>query len=87
MTHPQPQPNTPASATIAFGSWPTSLHGIPAVADADTPGYVTIVLGSLSHSSLPVFLTVSSLEWLDDLESAVQIARARGIVSAGMVTP
>ena len=59
------------------------LYRTPAAALAIEPGQVTIILGN-TISGLPVTLTVTSLEWLDDLEDAIQVARAQGVVQGDM---
>ena len=72
------------SARLQVGSpHSVGLYRIPAVSEVTEPGQVTLILGS-TLSGLPVTLTITSLEWLDDLAEAVAIARARGIVQAGM---
>jgi hypothetical protein len=73
-----------ASARLDTGTGhPMGVHRTPAAAPVTTPGEITIVLGT-TPSGLPVTLAVTSLEWLDDLESAIRQARAAGVVEAGM---
>jgi hypothetical protein len=74
--------SAPPARVDLGGGYSCGLRGIPA-APAAADGTVTIVLGALP-SGRPLVITVTSLEWLDDLESAVQVARARGVVEAGM---
>jgi hypothetical protein len=62
---------------------PVLLHGTPAVSPDYHPGEVTIVLGHTPYGE-PVTLTVSSLEWAEDLEDAARVAWAGGIVEADM---
>jgi hypothetical protein len=57
----------------------------PCASPVTGPGEVVITLGLLP-SGRPLTLTVTSLEWLDDLTEAVQQARAAGIVEGGMMT-
>jgi hypothetical protein len=47
------------------------------------PGEVSVILGT-TMSGLPIIVTATSLEWLDDLEEAIREARAAGVVQAGM---
>ena len=81
------QPNTPPPARIDFGcGYYTGLYRKPValpVAIDDPPGQVTLILGEL-HSGHPARITVTDLAWLDQLESAIQAARAEGVVEAGM---
>jgi hypothetical protein len=74
--------NPPARVDLGGGYF-CGLYGIPA-APAAADGSVTIELGRLP-SGRPLFITVTSLEWLDDLASALQVAQARAVVEAGMV--
>jgi hypothetical protein len=73
----------PPSAAIAIGETGSGLYGSPVAAEDTVPGAAGVILG-FTYSGLPVVLAVTSLEWLDDLEAAVRLARARGIISAGM---
>lgn len=77
-----------ASARLYIAGHGMGVHRTPhAPDDAGHPGHAVIELG-VTPSGLPVILTASSAEWLDDLESAVQVARARLIVQrAPAVTP
>ena len=81
---------TPASAVLREGNHaPIPLHGTPAVAPASRPGEVTIVLGYMNcgncgTATMPVTVTLTSLEWAEDLESAARVAWAGGIVPPGM---
>jgi hypothetical protein len=88
MTHPN-SPGPRASAVIRVGDHaPALLLGAP-VAVPPGPGAAGVILGWTGHGD-PVYLQATSLEWLDDLESAVQVARAQGVIESGMtlaVTP
>ena len=83
---------TGASAVLRVGNHaPVPLHGTPAVDHGhDHPGEVTIVLGYMNDPAhpgclgQPVTITLTSLEWAEDLESAARVAWAGGIVQAGM---
>jgi hypothetical protein len=78
---------TAASAVLRVGCHaPVPLHGTPAVAVDCHPGEVTVILGYDSHGQ-PVTLTITSIEWADDLTDAGGEAAARGIVRAGMIRP
>ena len=73
-----------ASAVLRIGSHaPVLLHGTPAVSPDYHPGEVTIVLGH-TPAGEPVTITVSSLEWTEDLEDSARVAWAGGVVRAGM---
>ena len=75
---------TATAARIDFGCgyW-TGLYRKPMAMPAGTPGHITLVLAEL-HSGHAVLIDVTDLAWLDQLESAVQAARAAGVVEAGM---
>lgn len=70
------------AARICLGEVGTVLYRTP-VSAAASAGKVTILLG-YAPSGTPVTLESASLDWLDDLESAIQVARAAGIVEAGL---
>ncbi len=72
-----------APALISIGQDGCHLHGAPVAAPDTVPGAVGIILG-FTCDGRPVILASESLEWLDDLEAAAQVARSRGIVQAGM---
>ncbi len=73
-----------AAARIDLGSgYSCNLYSVPAAPPVTAPGRIALVLGTMP-SGRPLVVTVTSLEWLDDLESAVQMARARAIVEADM---
>ncbi len=74
---------TPAARIDLGSGYSCNLYGVPAAPAAAGPGKVTLVLGALP-SGRPIAITVTSLQYLDDLESAVQMARARAVVEAGM---
>jgi hypothetical protein len=77
---------TAASAVQRTGSHaPVLLLGTPVTCPPE-PGAASIILGWDRHGD-PVILTATSIEWLDDLEAAVQAARAQGIVEADMAVP
>ena len=61
----------------------TGVYLTPSAVTVTAPGEVVIMLGALP-SGRPLTLTVTSLEWLDDLEEAVREAHAAGIVRAAM---
>lgn len=63
-----------ASASIGYGANTVPITGIPVARRGDKPGVFIIILGYLPSGS-PVRLTVTSYEWLDDLEAASQHAR------------
>jgi hypothetical protein len=72
------------SARIGYGiSHRAGLYGTPAALPVTRRGEIRIALGQLP-SGRTAELTVTSLEWLDDLESAIQAARAAAVVQGGM---
>jgi hypothetical protein len=79
------QSSNPARIDFGCGYY-TGLHRTPRVLPAAEPGHVTLILGQLC-SGHPVLIDITELEWLDQLESAVQAARAEGVVEAGMTLP
>ena len=78
-----PSLNLPPSAALAVGDSSAALHGTPLAEQTAVPLAAGILLGR-TCGGVPVRLAATSLEWLDDLEAAIQIARARGIIEAGM---
>lgn len=72
-----------AAARVDLYGYSCNLYPAPSALPVTSPGVVTLILGNLP-SGRPLAVTVTSLEWLDDLESAVRAARARAIVEAGM---
>jgi len=73
-----------ASAVLRIGNHaPVPLHGAPAVTPDCRPGEVTIALG-YDSLGLAVTLTITKLEWADDLLLADLDAAACGVVRAGM---
>ena len=68
------------SARLVIHGHGCNLYRVPAAAAAE-PGAARVFLGN-TISGLPVAITVTSLEWLDELESAIQVARAQFIVQA-----
>lgn len=77
-----------ASAVLRNGDHaPVLLLGAPVACPPAGPGAAAVILG-WTPAGEPLFLTVTTIEWLDDLAEAIQVARAQGIVEAGMaVTP
>lgn len=76
------QPNS-ASAHLAIGDGHgqrVPLNRTP-VADVTAPGRPRLILG-WSNGGAPIILHVCSLEWLDDLEDAIQAIRDRGRLQA-----
>jgi excisionase family DNA binding protein len=87
LARPRPRPETPsryaprASARIRFGTKSAAaLCGTPEAAPG-TPGEAAVILGQNTAGG-DIILAASSLEWLDDLESAIQAARARFVIAA-----
>ena len=81
----------PASAVLRVGDHaPVPLHGAPATDHGDHPGEVIIVVGYMhdpAHPGCfgkPITLTITSLAWAEDLDSAARVAWAGGLVSGGM---
>ena len=75
---------TAASAVLRVGDRaPELLQGIPVVSPDYTPGEVTIILG-YTRDDQPVTVTISALEWTEDLEDASRVAFAVGVVQVGM---
>ena len=75
---------TGASAVLRVGNHaPEPLYGVPVVSPDYTPGEVTIIIGKTRDGGL-VTITITSLEWDEDLEDAARVAWAGGIVEADM---
>lgn len=75
---------TAASAVLRVGGHaPELLQGIPVVSPDYKPGEVTIILG-YTRDEQPVTVTITSLEWTEDLEDASRVAFAVGVVRVGM---
>jgi hypothetical protein len=73
-----------ASAVLRVGDRaPELLQGIPVVSPDYKPGEVTIVIGR-TRDEQPVTITITSLEWTEDLEDAARVAFAVGVVRVGM---
>jgi hypothetical protein len=73
-----------ASARFALGDEAACpVYYTPQAAAVSEPGTVTVILG-YTPSGRAVSLHVTSLAWLDDLESAVRAARAQDGDGAGM---
>jgi hypothetical protein len=76
-------PGPAPSARITIGADEADVYWTPQCGQIPVPGTAGVILG-WTVDAQAVVLTCTSLEWLDDLESAIQIARAQGIVQAGM---
>ena len=75
----------PLAAQMSLGSRVSmDLYGDPEAGQVPVPGTAAFILG-WTVDLLPVVVVSPSLEWLDALEYAIQVARAQGIVQAGMV--
>ena len=73
-----------ASARVDLGAgYACSLHRKPMAMPVTGPGMVTLALGELPSGRL-LTITVTDLAYLDLLESAIQAARAEGVIEAGM---
>jgi MerR family regulatory protein len=86
--YPRPEASRHAgfssSASVQAGAGVVlHLDLTPVPAEVTEPGHVMVVLG-WTRTGKPVTLTVTSLEWLDDLEFAIQAARAAGVVEGEM---
>jgi hypothetical protein len=77
-----------ASAVLRNGDHaPQLLLGAPvACPPAGAARAATVILG-WTPAGEPVLLTASTVTWLDYLAEAIQVARAQGIVEAGMEVP
>ena len=85
MTHPNSGASAPLAAQMSLGSRISmDLYGEPEAGKIPVPGTAAVILGRTIEGR-PVVLVSPSLEWLDALESAIQVARAQGVVEAGMV--
>lgn len=84
------RPKTPGgtapAAYITVGPDGGDLYWTPTAGQVPVPGTAGIILG-WTVDGQAVTLATTSLAWLDDLESAVRVARAQGIVEAGMTVP
>lgn len=78
-----PRPPAAAARVDLGGGYECGLRGRPSAQPVTRLGTVTVQLGLLP-SGRPLTVAVTSLEWLDDLEFAIQAARAAGVVEAGM---
>lgn len=75
---------TAPSARLTTGPYEGGdLYWTPQAGQVPVPGTAAVILG-YTVDGQPVILATTSIEWLDDLESAIQVARAQGIVEAGM---
>ena len=75
---------TGASAVRRVGDHaPVVLLGSPAVSHDCHRGEVTIALGYDGRGQA-VTVTISRLEWIEDLEEAARVAFAGGVVQADM---
>lgn len=80
MPHDNITPHTRISTGWREGG---DLYGTPRAGQVPVPGTAAVILG-ITIDGLPVTLATTSIEWLDALESAIQVARAQGIAEAGM---
>lgn len=78
----------PRSAVLTLGGGMVAgLHFTPVAAEDGPPGSAAVILGWTGQGK-PVTLITGTLAWLDELEDAIQQARARAIVKAELaVTP
>lgn len=83
---PKAPGRTAPSAHITVGPDGGDLYWTPTAGQVPVPGTAGIILG-WTVDGQAVTLATTSLAWLDDLESAVRVARAQGIVEAGMTVP
>ena len=74
--------NPPARVDLGSG-YSCNLYRKPMAMPVTEPGKVVLALGEMPSGRL-LTITVLDLEYLDRLESAVQAARAAGVVEAGM---
>ncbi len=76
-----------ASASLSVGGVTFACRGAPAVGDPEPDGSgglnVRVELGYTGQGS-PLVLKASSLEWLDDLQSALIVARAQEALEVGV---
>ena len=73
-----------ASAVLRVGSHaPVILYGTPVAGAVTAQGEIPLLLG-YDHLGHEVTLTITSLEWDDDLLQAAADAGAKGFSSAGM---
>lgn len=86
MERPRTAGGPAPSAHISIGADGGDLYWTPQAGQVPVPGTAAIILG-WTVDGQAVTLATTSLAWLDDLESAVQLARAQGIVEAGMTVP
>ena len=83
---PGTAPAADAPAALRLGSqYPIPLLMSPVAVPVTEAGRVTLILGY--SGGKPVTVDVTRLGWLDDLDDAIQTARAAGVVEAGMAVP
>ena len=70
-------------ARITIGRDEADVYWTPQPGQVPVPGAAAVILG-WTVDGQPVILATTSIAWLDDLEQAIQLARAQGIVEAGM---
>ena len=80
--HDNRPPRTP-SARVGMHRYACNLYRKPMAMPVTGPGQVTLILGELPSGD-PLTITVTDLAYLDLLESAIQAARAGGVIEAGM---
>lgn len=74
----------PLAAQMSLGSRISmDLYGEPRAGQVPVPGTAAFILGHTTDM-LPVVVVSPSIEYLDALLSAIQVARAQAIVEAGM---
>ena len=85
MTDHNRAASAPLAAQMSLGSRISiDLYGEPRAGQVPVPGTAAIIIGRTIEGR-PLVVVSPSLEWLDGLESAIQVARAQAIVEAGMV--
>lgn len=84
MTHDNTAHAAAPSARITTGRHEGGdLYWTPQAGKVPVPGTAAVILG-YTAAGQPVILATTSVGWLDDLEAAIRVARAQGIVEAGM---
>lgn len=75
---------TAPAAQMSIGSISVGvgLYGTPRAGAVPVAGTVALLLGDTDEGR-PVIVVAPSLEWLDQLESAIQVERARAVLEAG----
>lgn len=79
----------PPAAPLASAHLIAGAHSMPCllapVAGDPTPTGIEIILGATPKGA-PIKIK-ASIRWLDDLESAIQVARAAAIIQGDMKVP